>query len=200
MLLLASIIVPFLIWGDRFDAVLSLEGAQLWMEKYGSWAWLAGIVLLCADIALPIPSTIVMSALGLIYGWWWGGLIAGAGSMLSGLIAYVACRFLGHGAAQWIAGTEGLAKAEALFARHGGWLVAMSRSLPVLPEAIACLAGLVRMPWRTFVISMTCGTLPLGFAFAAIGALGAHNTTAAIVLSLVVPVILWLFARRWLKP
>jgi 1-hydroxy-2-methyl-2-(E)-butenyl 4-diphosphate synthase len=86
-----------------------------------------------------------------------------------------------------------------LFEKHGGWLVALSRSLPVLPEAIACLAGLVRMPWRPFLISLVCGTLPLGFAFAAIGALGVSSPTMALVLSAVVPVGLWLLARRMLK-
>lgn len=199
LVLLAGIIVPFMIWGDQFDAVLSLEGARAWMERYGRWAWLAGVVLLCADIALPIPSTVVMSALGLIYGWWLGGCIAALGSMLSGLVAYVACRTLGHRAALWIAGDEGLARGERLFARHGGWLVATSRWMPVLPEAVACLAGIVRMPWRTFLVALVCGTVPLGFGFAAIGALGATSPGTAIALSAIVPVLLWLLARRVLR-
>jgi hypothetical protein len=45
------------------------------MESYGSWAWAAGIALLVSDIVLPVPSTVVMSALGWMYGWWIGGLI-----------------------------------------------------------------------------------------------------------------------------
>ena len=198
-LLLVTIIVPFMIWGEQFEAALSLEGARAWMERYGSWAWLAGIVLLCADIVLPIPSTVVMSALGLIYGWFWGGLAAAGGSLLAGAVAYVACRFAGHRAALWIAGQQGLAKGEALFEKHGGWLVAVSRWMPVLPEAIACLAGLVRMPWKRFVIAMICGSLPMGFAFAAIGQLGSSSPTLAITLSALVPVGLWLLARRLLQ-
>lgn len=199
VLLLAGIILPFMIWGEHFDAALSLDGARAWMERYGQWAWLAGVLLLCADIVLPIPSTVVMSALGLMYGWWLGGLIAAGGSMLSGVVAYSACRALGHRAAIWIAGEEGLAKGERLFSKHGGWLVATSRWMPVLPEAVACLAGLVRMPWRVFLISLVCGSLPLGFGFAAIGALGASSPGLAITLSAVVPVLLWLLARRLMR-
>ncbi len=198
-LLLIGIIVPFLIWGEHFDATLSLDGARAWMERYGQWAWLAGIALLCADIVLPIPSTVVMSALGLIYGWWLGGLIAAGGSLLSGVIAYAACRWFGHAAALWIAGDEGLAKGERLFQKQGGWLVALSRWMPVLPEAVACLAGLVQMPWRDFLLALVCGTVPLGFAFAAIGALGSTSPNLAIALSAFVPVLLWLLARRLLK-
>lgn len=135
--ILAGILVPFGIWGDQFDAVLSLEGARKWMESYGDWAWAAGIVLLIADIILPVPSTVVMSALGWMYGWWLGGLIAAAGSMLSGMIAYVACRSIGRGAARWIAGEDGLRRGEEVFEKYGGWLVALSRWMPVLPEAVA---------------------------------------------------------------
>ncbi|HCN29103.1 MAG TPA: hypothetical protein DIT64_10180, partial [Verrucomicrobiales bacterium] len=99
ILLLAGIILPFLIWGEAFESMLSLEGARAWMENYGSWAWLAGVALLVADIVLPIPGTVVMSALGWKYGWLLGGCIAAAGSMLSGAAAYFLCRRLGHGAA-----------------------------------------------------------------------------------------------------
>jgi uncharacterized membrane protein YdjX (TVP38/TMEM64 family) len=199
LILLALIIVPFTIWGGQFDATLSLEGARGWMEQYGRWAWLAGIALLVADIVLPIPSTVVMSALGWMYGWWWGGWICTAGSMLSGIVAYVMCRVLGRPAARWIAGEDGLARGEELFAKGGGWLVALSRWTPVLPEAVACLAGIVRMPWRTFLVALTCGSLPLGFAFASIGHIGQDRPGLALLLSGAVPVLLWLIAGRLVK-
>ena len=199
LLLLAGIIVPFLIWGDRFDAALTLEGSRAWMEQYGRWAWLAGVVLLVADIVLPVPSTVVMSALGWMYGWWLGGLAAAAGSMLSGIIAYTACRWLGRGVARWLAGDEGLRKAEEIFARRGGWLVALSRWMPVLPEAVACLAGLAKMRRRVFFPALACGSLPTGFVFAAIGHLGKEQPGWAVVLSCALPVLLWLGARRWLR-
>lgn len=198
LLILTGIIVPFMIWGARFDAVLSLDGARAWMAQYGSLAWFAGILLLVSDIVLPVPSTVVMSALGLTYGWLVGGLLASAGSFLAGLVAYLTCRWLGQPAARWIAGEEGLKKARQLFGKYGGWLVAASRSLPVLPEAIACLAGLVQMNGRVFIIALACGSLPAGFAFAAIGALGSTQPGAAILLSAVLPILLWLCAKRLL--
>jgi uncharacterized membrane protein YdjX (TVP38/TMEM64 family) len=156
-------------------------------------------LLLVSDILLPVPSTIIMSALGLMYGWFIGGLLASLGSFLAGLTAYFACRWLGRPAALWLAGEKGLRRGEELFARRGGWLVALSRWMPVLPEAIACLAGLVKMNLRTYLISLACGSLPVGFAFAAIGALGKTSPTTAILLSAVVPVLLWLAAQHWLK-
>lgn len=199
LVILTGIIVPFMIWGAQFDRTLSLEGARQWMEGYGSWAWAAGIVLLVADIALPVPSTVVMSALGWMYGWWLGGVVSAAGSMLSGIIAYAACRWLGRGAARKIAGEEGLRRGEEIFERRGGWLVALSRWMPVLPEAVACLAGLSSMRWRVFLPALACGSVPTGFVFAAIGHLGQSEPAWAFALSAIVPVLLWIGAARVLK-
>ncbi|OYW71565.1 MAG: hypothetical protein B7Z37_27450 [Verrucomicrobia bacterium 12-59-8] len=185
LVILAGIVVPFMIWGARFDQTLSLQGARAWMEGYGSWAWAAGIALLIADIVL--------------HGWWLGGLICAAGSMLSGIIAYATCRWLGRGAARWIAGEEGLRRGEEIFEQRGGWLVALSRWMPVLPEAVACLAGLSSMRWRVFLPALACGSIPTGFVFAAIGHLGQSEPGWAFALSAIVPVLLWLGASRVLK-
>ena len=195
LVLLGAILIPFFIWGGRF-AALSLEGARDWMLGLGVWAWAGGIALLVSDIVLPVPSTVVMSAIGWVYGWLIGGIVCALGSMLSGLVAYAACRWLGRGAAAWIAGEKGLQKAEALFEHHGGWLVAVSRWTPVLPEAVACLAGIARMRWQVFLPALACGSIPLGFAFAAIGHLGQSEPGWAIALSAITPVVLWLLASR----
>jgi len=144
-----------------------------------------------------VPSTIVMSALGLTYGWFIGGCYATLGSFLSGLVAYGLCRIIGRPAALWIAGSEALAKGEALFISHGGWMVALSRWMPVLPEAVACMAGLVKMELRRFILSLACGSLPVGFAFAGIGALGQQSPGWAITLSALLPILLWLAASRF---
>ena len=119
--------------------------------------------------------------------------------MLSGIVACSLCRALGRPAAKWIAGDDGLARGEELFARDGGWLVALSRWTPVLPEAVACLAGIMRMPWRTFLVALTCGSLPLGFTFAAIGHVGQDRPGLALLLSGAAPVFLWLIAARLMK-
>jgi len=197
-LVLLGAIAPYLIWGEALEAAFSVEGARAWMAGYGAGAGLAGVGLLVADLLLPIPSTLVMSALGLAYGAWVGGLYAAAGTMLAGLVAYGLSRWLGRPLARRLAGEEGLRRGEELFERGGAWLVAGSRCLPILPEAVACLAGLHRMPFRTFLLALACGSVPTGFLFAAIGALGQAEPAWALGLSVIFPVALWLAARRWL--
>jgi uncharacterized membrane protein YdjX (TVP38/TMEM64 family) len=191
------VVLPFLVWGDFFTDLFSEEGSREWFDRLGRrWAWLAGVVLLVADLFLPIPGTAVMTALGFVYGAVLGGAVSAGGSILAGLVAYGLCRLMGRGAAEWIAGREDLERGELLFrGPAGGWLVALSRWLPVMPEVIACLAGLARMPFGRFVLALACGALPLGFAFAAIGASGHDNPGLALLLGAIVPPVLWAVIR-----
>ncbi|MBJ06234.1 MAG: hypothetical protein CMO40_03825 [Verrucomicrobiaceae bacterium] len=193
LVLLILVLVPFLLWGNQFSAQFELQTTvDRLMELGRPWAWAGGIALLVSDLVLPVPGTIVMSALGYIYGPWLGGGLAVAGSMLSGILAYGVCWKIGRPAAEWIAGREDLAKGEAIFGgRAGGWLVALSRWLPILPEVIACLAGMVRMPCQRFVVALACGSLPLGFIFAAIGQWAHQYPGPALALSAGLPPLLW---------
>ena len=144
-----------------------------------------------------MPATVVMSALGAIYGPFIGGAAAAAGSFISGAIPYLCCRKLGRGAAEWIVGRDELAKGESLFGRYGGWAVALSRWMPLLPEVVACIAGMVRMPPGKFFAALACGSIPMGFAFAAMGHnMGADEPGLTIILSALVPALLWLVVGR----
>lgn len=178
-------------WEERF----SLEGSVAWLESSGEWAWAAGMGLLVGDIVLPVPGTVVMSALGWIYGAMIGGLLASAGSVFAGLVGYGVCRAMGEGVARRLLGDLDFEKGKVLFGRGGAWMVALSRALPILPEAVACTAGLVRMPFGRFLGSLVCGSVPMGFLFAWIGAEGRDAPGWALGFSLVVPAILWGLAR-----
>lgn len=193
------IILPFLIWGEWFMQIFSEEGAILILETYGGWAWGIGLTLLIGDLFLPLPATLIMSALGYIYGPVWGGLLAAVGSFLSGLLAYGLCRLLGRKGALWILGEKDLQKGERVFARNGGWIVAISRWLPVLPEIIACMAGLNQMKLRHFILALACGSIPLGFMFAYIGHSGVEHPYLALMISAGLPPLLWFIAQYVLR-
>lgn len=197
-ILAVVVLVPFLLWGDRFDAWFSGDAAVEWLRGLGPWGWLGGIGLLMADLVLPVPGTAVMSALGFVYGPWTGGVVSAIGSFLSGSLAYGLTRWIDPKWAAKLAGEAELKRHQELFAKSGAWIVALSRWLPLLPEVVACLAGLSRMPARPFFVALACGSLPLGFAFAAIGAAGHRNPGLALALSALVPAVLILAARRWL--
>ena len=197
--LAALLMIPFLLWDETFTRMFSGDEMVAALRSHGPLGWAAGIMLLVADIFLPVPGTAVMAALGFVYGPVVGGFVSASGSFLAGLIAYGLARGLGHGIALKLAGAEDLEKGERLFERSGGWIVALSRCLPLLPEVIACLAGMARMPVQKFCLALACGALPVGFVFAGIGSLGVERPGLAIALSLAIPPVLWLGAGRVMR-
>ncbi len=184
------------IWGGAWADQFTFDGSVKWLESVGPWAWLAGLLLLIGDLVLPVPGTIVIAALGYIYGVFVGGLISALGLSLAGLLGYGIGRLCGERFARRWLGDGDFERGRRLFAGGGGWVVAMSRALPILPEVISCTAGLVRMPFRRFVLALICGSVPMGFLFAAIGGVGREAPGWTIALSLVIPGGLWWFASR----
>ena len=198
-LLAILLCLPFLIWGDSFARWFTGDAAIEWIRGWGPWGWLAVIGLLVSDLVLPIPATPVLSAAGYLYGPLVGGLIGATGSFAAGLAGYGLCRAFGNRVAIFFTSDKEMAPHQALFDRSGPWLVAVSRWLPLLPEVISCLAGLTKMPLRVFCIALACGTIPMAFTFATIGAAGQDHPMLAIGLNIVVPPLLWFAARRWMK-
>src|ERR671918_955452 len=162
LFLAVIVLIPFLIWGSGFEQSFTREGAAAWLIGYGQWASVAGILLLMSDLVLPIPATAVMAGLGFVYGPVAGGLVATLGSFLSGALGYLLCRWFGRPVAVRLLGPKDLMEGERLFARVGGWLVVLSRWLPVFPEVIACMAGLARQRARTLLPAPSCRPAPPG--------------------------------------
>jgi len=187
------------LFGQGLEQVWNVEALSKRFADAKSWAWLAGIGLLVADLLLPIPGTIVMSALGAVYGVWLGGFIAAAGSMLAGIFGYGLGRFFDKGSVKRWLGEKDFEKGCLLFDRGGAWVVAMSRALPILPEVLSCMAGLLRMPFGKFFVALACGSVPMGVLFAWIGAMGRDYPGWGLGFGIGVPAILWGAAAWWVR-
>jgi uncharacterized membrane protein YdjX (TVP38/TMEM64 family) len=195
--LAAIVLATFFIWGDSFMNVFSQEGSVQWLAIYGDWAWIAGIVLLMSDLFLPLPATLIMSALGYIYGPVWGGLISTAGSFMAGACGYWLCKMIGGRAARFILGRKDFERGKILSSKDAGaWVVVLSRWLPVFPEVISCMAGLTRMRAMKFHVALLCGSMPMGFTYAYIGYAGVSDPVLAIALSAGLPPLIWLTVDR----
>jgi uncharacterized membrane protein YdjX (TVP38/TMEM64 family) len=125
--------------------------------------------------------------------WAWS---AGIGLLAADLVLPIPGTLVGEKTARKLLGDRDFEKGRLLFARGGGYVIALSRAIPILPEALSCTAGLVRMPFHAFLTSLACGSIPVGFLFAWIGAVGRETPAWAIAFSIGVPVLLWLLARR----
>ena len=169
---------------------------QDWLDSLGAWSWILGIGLMVADIVLPIPNTAIITVMGQSYGPLLGGVIGIVGSFSAGVIAYGMTRMLGRGFAEWLLGDE-LVSAERFFNNSGSFAVACSRWLPLLPEAISCMAGLARMPFGTYCIALLCGCVPMSFAYAALAAVS-DNEFIPLLISIILPIPIWWIAGRML--
>lgn len=199
LLMVALFAGSYLLWGDQFESLLAGGESEQWLRSWGPWAWLVAIALMMTDIVLPIPATAVLATLGIIYGPIVGGLIGCAGSLMAGSAGYLACRAMGRRAATWMLGDAGFARSHAFFATSGGWAVALSRWMIILPEMISCLAGLTRMPARLYFTALICGTVPMCFTYAWIGHAQSNRPILALSLSAAVPVLLWPLANLMFK-
>jgi uncharacterized membrane protein YdjX (TVP38/TMEM64 family) len=197
--LVAMVVLPFVLWGDSLEALYTGEGAVRALRGSGASAAVIAIGLLIADLVVPIPAAAVMAALGIVYGPVLGGLVAVIGSFLSGVVGYAICRKLGRPAALLLMGNDALDGGERIFNQFGGWLVAASRWVPVLPEVISCLAGLTRMPLAAYLAALLCGVVPVGFTFALVGYLGADNPVLTISFCAVAPLLLWAVVHRMVR-
>jgi len=199
LVLVAVFVSPLLVFGATFDDAWNADRAVARLQSYGAWAWAVGGGLIVADLVLPVPATVIMTALGMIYGPFVGGLVGAAASALAGAIAFALARLIGHRAAVFLVGERDLERLHLYFQRAGGWAIVLTRPMPLVAEVVACLAGLSQMSLRVFIAALICGTLPSGFVFAALGARGAAGSTGALVMSALIPLALWPVARWMLR-
>ena len=125
--LAALVLLSFFIWGDSLMEMFSQSGTTAWLMKNGKWAWLLAILLLMGDLLLPLPATLIMAAIGYIYGPIAGGLISAAGSFLAGSMGYWLCRVLGEKTARRLLGEKDYMLGKKLSGSVGGWVVVLSR-------------------------------------------------------------------------
>ena len=197
--LVILLLLPFLLWGRGVEDLFTIDGTISWLRGFGGWGIAVAVLLLASDILLPIPATLVMTALGMLYGPVVGGLIGAGGSFLGGMIAFLACAKLGRPAARHFVSAAELVRGETLFERWGAWIIVLSRWLPIIPEAVSCMAGIVSMPRRLFTGALACGVVPPAFTFAIVGHLGVERPALTFLLSAFLPAAFWLIVHRRMR-
>jgi uncharacterized membrane protein YdjX (TVP38/TMEM64 family) len=96
---------------------------------------------------------------------------------------------------------QSLQKMERLFDQRGAWAIVFTRSFPyTVPEIIVFLAGLAGMPMRKFIAALSLGSVPIAFAFAAMGAGWADQPILALVVSYVLPILLLPIVLYLMRP
>jgi len=166
VVLIALVLVPFFLFEDRFNAFADS------VTRGDTARWLAAssiFALLALDVILPVPSSIVSTAAGVLLGFWRGAAVVWLGMMGACLFGY-ALGARASGVARRFVGEEGLVRAERLASRYGDWTILVCRPVPVLAEASVIFAGIIRTPFARFAWLTAASNLGIALGYAAFGA------------------------------
>ncbi|MBY0429999.1 MAG: VTT domain-containing protein, partial [Rhodospirillales bacterium] len=128
--LAAAVIIPFLLFGDRMEAVAAWVAASA--AGPAGAALLVG--LLAGDILLPVPSSMVSTACGVLMGFPMGTAVSTAGLTAGCLLGYALGRFLGGERLDRLVNPAGAGCVSGVMERHGAWALVVLRGVPVLAE------------------------------------------------------------------
>jgi uncharacterized membrane protein YdjX (TVP38/TMEM64 family) len=195
ILLIALVLTPFFLFEDTFNA-LAARIARGDASSTAAALTIGG--LLALDVFLPVPSSIVSTAAGVLLGLWTGATVVWVGMMVGCAVGY-AVGVKSSPLARRLVGPEGLARAAQLADRYGVWAVVLCRPVPVLAEATVVFAGLVRAPLRRFLWLTGWSNLGIAVGYAAIGALSMQvdSFLLAFVGAVAVPGVALLVAKRF---
>lgn len=148
----------------------------------------AGFGVLAADIFIPVPSSVVLTAVGARLDVWPGWLVAWSGLTAGQCLGFAAGRLW---PARW---TPEVNRQPTVLA------VLLTRPVPVLAEAMVIAAGALRH--RPVSILLACGLGNAAYALVMVlsGAalLSAENTAVAIVVAVLFPTVGW-FTWEYLR-
>jgi uncharacterized membrane protein YdjX (TVP38/TMEM64 family) len=196
-LLVGLVLIPFFLFEDQFNVL----AARMTADGSSRSAAAAGIfALLALDVFLPVPSSIVATAAGVLLGLTTGAAVVWAGMMAGCLLGYIV-GVRATGAARWIVGSDNLSRAEGLAHRFGDVALVLCRPVPVLAEATVVFAGIVRAPFARFAGLTAMSNLGIALGYAALGALSMRvdSFVAAFIGALLLPGIAFGISRLTLE-
>ena len=196
VILFGLILGPYVLYGEQIN---------LWCE-----AWLSSsiatspvtagliILLLCGDVLLPVPSALLSTASGMLFGLGPGCALSSIGMTLGSVGGYLLGRYGGRPMADRLVGRDELQRLERSRLRRSIWLLIVFRPIPVLAEASVVVAGLGGVNFARFAVMTTLANIGISFGYAAVGAwgVGTRGFLLAFVAALVFPGIAYLCSRR----
>lgn len=200
VLLIVSVAATLVALKLLVENLLGIELEPLvrsWLTDPGAGTALVVIALLIADIALPIPSSVVMVLSGAAFGVLGGSAIALVGSIGGEWLGFELVRRYRRRASKWLVGDVEVDRLARIFSRHGAVAVAVTRALPVVMETMSIVAGLSYMSRRDFLLASLIGTAPIVLVYAYAGALSRDtgNLLPAVVILIAVAGFSWVLYR-----
>lgn len=153
---------------DQFaDLATALDAARDWAITW--WAPLALLFAYLVAGLVVFPFTIMIAVTGLLYGLFWGFLLAIAGGVFAASVMFFLGRFLGQSALRRYGGST-VNRLSMHLGRHGITTIAILRLTPVASfGAINLVAGASHIRFVDYLIGTLVGMVPYAFAITLFG-------------------------------
>jgi uncharacterized membrane protein YdjX (TVP38/TMEM64 family) len=128
-------------------------------------------VMAIQGLLVPIPSELVLLSAGIIWGFFWGGVIGIIGSMAAGLLCYYIAYKGGRPLAEKFVGESALNMADHFIEKYGTGAILVARLLPFVAfDPISYISGVLKYPIKKYTLATFIGSIPRAFFFAFLGA------------------------------
>ena len=164
---LAALAVPAAVLSADVETLLGLLQSA---RGAGAAGHVVFILLYAACTLTPLPRSVLSTAAGAMFGFWWGLPLVYLGSLLGASVGFWLARRLGRDVVRRLSGPRTAALNERL-ARRGLVTVLGARVAPVVPfTAVNYAAGLSDINRRTYLLGTAVGIVPGTITYVAMGA------------------------------
>jgi len=192
---LAVPVVPFLVFGPQLETWLDRTVHDI-VDPVVAALLIVG--LLSTDVLLPIPSSVLSTLGGDVLGFGLGTAASFVGLMLGAILGFALARFLGRPLVLRLAEAEDIERIDRLTGQMGTVVLIVTRPVPIFAEAAVLFFGATRLPWSRFLPPVAVVNLAIAAAYSALG--NWAQLPLALTLSIAIPVLATVIARRILRP
>ena len=154
-----------LVWALGVYEYLRLENLarlQRWVDGLGPWAPVAFVAAYIAMELLFVPALPLTILAGIAFGPLWGTVYTWIAATVSAALAFLITRHGGREMVErWIAGHPRLARIDEAVARHGWYILAFTRLVPIFPFNLQNYAyGLTGIGFLTYLVVTAVFMIP----------------------------------------
>ncbi len=195
-------VLPFLLMGYWFEPLVEKWFVDFQSGQANLWSGAAIILGLTLDILLPIPSSVLLTCAGRLFGGWGGAVVGWAGLNLSAAVGIWISRKIGPKVVQRFSSEQDVADFQLLDSKIGWWSLVACRPLPILAEASVIFAGLSQMPLNRFWPPVLFANAIVALLYGGVGDFAARQQWfgAAVLASMVCPLLFiggWRCRQYW---
>jgi uncharacterized membrane protein YdjX (TVP38/TMEM64 family) len=167
------------------------------LHRGGFTAGATGVLLLILDVFLPVPSSLVMTGHGTLFGIGMGTALSLFGSMGAAALGF----YLGRRGAKLLdrlVSDEERKRANQWIERWGAVGIVATRPIPLVAETVTIVAGASSLTWGKLLSASLAGSLPTAFLYAVTGATAMHlpHSLLPFGLATVIAGIFWVIGRK----